>query len=70
VAYLMQLVTVKLPELYIEGLDILVKEGRYVSRSEAIRVAVRELLRRELWSQEKQKEQERDNTRKTPLPRI
>lgn len=67
---MMQLVTVKLPELYIEGLDILVKEGRYVSRSEAIRVAVRELLRRELWSQEKQKEQERDNTRKTPLPRI
>ena len=45
----MKLVTVKMPETYIEGLDELVKMGRYSSRSEAIRVAVRELLKRELW---------------------
>jgi antitoxin ParD1/3/4 len=50
-----KLVTVKVPELYIEGLDELVKLGRYSSRSEAIRVAIRELLRRELWTQTKKK---------------
>ena len=45
----MRLITVKMPEIYIDGLDELVKLGRYSSRSEAIRIAVRELLRRELW---------------------
>ena len=45
----MKLVTVKIPELYVEGLDTLVKQGRYASRSEVIRVAVRDLLRKELW---------------------
>ncbi len=45
----MKLVTVKMPETYVEGLDELVRMGRYSSRSEAIRVAVRELLKRELW---------------------
>jgi len=45
----MRLVTVKMPDTYLEGLDELVKLGRYSSRSEAIRIAVRELLRRELW---------------------
>jgi len=44
-----RLVTVKMPETYLEGLDELVKMGRYSSRSEAIRIAVRELLKRELW---------------------
>jgi len=45
----MRLVTVKMPETYLEGLEELVKMGRYSSRSEAIRIAVRELLKRELW---------------------
>ncbi|MCX8196129.1 MAG: ribbon-helix-helix domain-containing protein [Acidilobaceae archaeon] len=45
----MRLVTVKMPELYVKGVDELVKAGRYSSRSEVIRIAVRELLRRELW---------------------
>ncbi|MET1128305.1 MAG: ribbon-helix-helix domain-containing protein [Thermoproteota archaeon] len=45
----MRLVTVKMPDTYLEGLDELVKLGRYSSRSEAIRIAVRELLKRELW---------------------
>jgi hypothetical protein len=31
------------------GLDKLVEIGMYPSRSEAIRVAIRDLLRRELW---------------------
>ncbi|OYT37335.1 MAG: CopG family transcriptional regulator [Desulfurococcales archaeon ex4484_58] len=45
----MRLVTVKLPEIYVEGLDELVKIGRYSSRSEVIRVAIRDLLKKELW---------------------
>ncbi len=46
----MRLVTVKMPEIYVNGIDELVKAGRYSSRSEVIRIAVRELLKRELWS--------------------
>ncbi|MEM0380577.1 MAG: ribbon-helix-helix domain-containing protein [Desulfurococcaceae archaeon] len=48
----MKLVTVKLPEIYVEGLDELVKVGRYSSRSEVIRVAIRDLLKKELWIRE------------------
>jgi antitoxin ParD1/3/4 len=45
----MRLITVKMSELYADGLDKLVDIGMYPSRSEAIRVAIRDLLRRELW---------------------
>jgi putative addiction module CopG family antidote len=45
----MRIVTVKLPEAYIEAIDELVRMGRYSSRSEVIRTAIRELLKRELW---------------------
>ncbi|MFZ8790421.1 MAG: ribbon-helix-helix domain-containing protein [Acidilobaceae archaeon] len=45
----MRLVTVKMPEMYVKGVDELVKAGRYSSRSEAIRIAIREMLKRELW---------------------
>jgi len=48
----MRLITVKMPELYIEGIDELVRIGRYSSRSEVIRVAIRDLLRKELWVKE------------------
>ncbi len=46
----MRLITVKMPEIYVAGIDELVRAGRYSSRSEVIRIAVRELLKRELWS--------------------
>jgi Arc/MetJ-type ribon-helix-helix transcriptional regulator len=46
----MRLITVKMSDIYVKGLDKLVEIGMYPSRSEAIRVAVRDLLRRELWS--------------------
>ena len=36
-------------DIYVKGLDKLVDIGMYPSRSEAIRVAIRDLLRRELW---------------------
>ena len=48
----MKLVTVKLPEALIEGLDELVKSTMYPSRSSAIRAAVRDMLKRELWRAE------------------
>jgi Arc/MetJ-type ribon-helix-helix transcriptional regulator len=45
----MKLVTVLLPEASLEGLDELVRGSMYPSRSAAIRAAVRDLLKRELW---------------------
>lgn len=48
----MKLVTVKLPEALIEGLDELVKKGMYPSRSSAVRTAVRDMLKKELWRME------------------
>jgi Arc/MetJ-type ribon-helix-helix transcriptional regulator len=45
----MKLVTVKLPEALIDGMDDLVRAGMYPSRSSVIRAAVRDLLRKELW---------------------
>ena len=44
-----KLVTVKLPEKLVTDVDQLVKAGVYHNRSDAIRAAVRDLLRRELW---------------------
>ena len=46
----MKLVTVLLPEAYLEGLDELVRLNMYPSRSAAIRAAVRDLLKKELWT--------------------
>ncbi|MFW9770285.1 MAG: ribbon-helix-helix domain-containing protein [Candidatus Thorarchaeota archaeon] len=45
----MKLITVKMSDIYVNGIDKLVEIGMYPSRSEAIRVAIRDLLRRELW---------------------
>ncbi len=50
---LMKIVTVKMPEDYIAALDELVKRGLFTSRSEAIRIAVRDLLMKELWEKSK-----------------
>ena len=45
----MKLVTVKLPEALVDGLDELSRSGMYPSRSAAIRSAVRDMLKKELW---------------------
>ena len=45
----MELVTFLIPQAYLVGLDKLVEEGLYPSRSVAVRFAVQDLLRRELW---------------------
>lgn len=46
----MKLVTLYLPEAYIKALDWLVDKKYYSSRAEAIRVAIRDLLNKEVWS--------------------
>jgi Arc/MetJ-type ribon-helix-helix transcriptional regulator len=50
---IVKLVTVLLPEAYLEGLDELVRANMYPSRSSVIRSAVRDLLKKELWEQKR-----------------
>jgi len=45
----MKLITLYLPEPYIKALDQLVNEKFYPNRSEAIRVAIRDLISTEVW---------------------
>ncbi len=47
---MMKLITVHLPNDQVSGLDELVRTGRYPNRSEAIRFAIRDMLKDELWS--------------------
>jgi Arc/MetJ-type ribon-helix-helix transcriptional regulator len=54
----MRLTTVLLPTVYLEGLDELVRQGFYPSRSEAIRSAVRTELTNMLWNRKKVKNYE------------
>jgi len=44
----MKTISVNLPEAFVNGLENLVQRGLYANRSEAIRVSVRDLLKREL----------------------
>ena len=45
----MRLIAVHLPEKIVEDIQRLVEKGLYPNRSEAIRNAMRALLKRELW---------------------
>lgn len=45
----MRIITVKLPEQFLEAIDELINTGRYSSRSEVIRAALNEFIRKELW---------------------
>ncbi|MHA2402955.1 MAG: ribbon-helix-helix domain-containing protein [Candidatus Kariarchaeaceae archaeon] len=45
----LRLVTVHLPSEFLHGLDELVRLQKYPNRSEAIRVAIRDMLKDELW---------------------
>ena len=45
----MRLIAVHLPERIVEDIQRLVDKGLYPNRSEAIRNAIRDLLKRELW---------------------
>ncbi len=48
----MKLITIYLPEPYLEALDELVNQQYYPHRAEAIRVAIRDLISMELWGRE------------------
>ena len=58
----MKLVSVKMPEALIEAMDELVRRGLYPSRSAVLRIAVRDLLREELWSIMKRFEEAKQTT--------
>ena len=44
----MKVITIHIPEAYLEGLDYLVEAKIYPNRSESIRIAIRDLLKTEL----------------------
>lgn len=46
----MRLITLHLPEPYIAALDRLVGEGFYPNRAELIRLAIKDLLEKEVWN--------------------
>jgi antitoxin ParD1/3/4 len=48
----MKLISVNLPESYLKVLEILVAEGKFPNRSEAIRVGIRDLIRTEYLIEE------------------
>jgi antitoxin ParD1/3/4 len=52
----MKVVTICIPESYIEGLDKLINQSKYPNRSEIIRIAIRDLLVDELWGQRKRQD--------------
>ena len=49
----MRVVTICLPETYVEGVDELIGQNKYPNRSEVIRIAIRDLLVEELWGERK-----------------
>ncbi len=49
----MRVVTICLPETYVEGVDELIGQNKYPNRSEVIRIAIRDLLVDELWGERK-----------------
>ncbi|MCK4797749.1 MAG: ribbon-helix-helix protein, CopG family [Spirochaetes bacterium] len=51
----LKLITLNLPQAYIDGLEKLVGEELFPNRSEAIRIAVRDFCKKELTSQQMSK---------------
>ncbi len=45
----MRLIAVHLPEKIVNDIERLVQSGHYPNRSETIRIAIRDLLKKELW---------------------
>ncbi len=43
----MQLISVNIPESYLKVLEMLVIDGKFPNRSEAIRIAIRDLIKTE-----------------------
>jgi len=53
----MRLISVNLPETYLEILEMLVADGKFPNRSEAIRVGIRDLIKTEYRIEEKIKKE-------------
>lgn len=53
-------ITVKVPKAYVEIIDRLVQKGLFNNRSEAVRVAIKELLKREMFAMKSFFEEEDD----------
>lgn len=49
----MKLITLRLPEKYVESLDQFVAEKFYPSKNEAIRMAIRDLVSSEVWQRQR-----------------
>lgn len=45
----MRLITLYIPDGYLKDIDRLIKDRKYPNRAEAIRLAVRDLIRSEVW---------------------
>lgn len=58
----MKLISVNLPESYLKVLEILVVEGKFPNRSEAIRVGIRDLIKTEYLIEE--------TVKRNPTPNI
>ncbi|MBD3342545.1 MAG: ribbon-helix-helix protein, CopG family [Candidatus Lokiarchaeota archaeon] len=57
-----KLISVNLPESYIKILELLVAEGKFPNRSEAIRVGVRDLIKTEYLIEDSIKERLDENS--------
>jgi Arc/MetJ-type ribon-helix-helix transcriptional regulator len=49
----MRLIAVHLPDKIVDDIQRLVDKGLYPNRSETIRIAIRDMLKRELWERSK-----------------
>lgn len=58
------MLSVFIPESYIESLDILVSDELFPNRSEAIRTAIRDLIRNELILKDTIAQRKKDNENK------
>jgi Arc/MetJ-type ribon-helix-helix transcriptional regulator len=52
----LKLITINLPQSYLNDLDELVGEDLYPNRAEVIRTAVRDLLAEEVWNKRRRRE--------------
>ena len=68
----MRMLSVFIPESYIESLDILVADELFPNRSEAIRSAIRDLIRNELILKNAiaKRKEENENKKKTNQKKI
>ena len=57
----MKLISVNIPEKYLEILELYVAEKKFPNRSEAIRVGIRDLIKREFLNKKVFKEEIQDS---------